>query len=163
MTLPGTHIKPEKQRSMKTKIDSLKHSPSLRRERGFTLVEMLLVLVILGVLAAIVYPKVVGRGQEARLQAARTQIASFTTALGAFEVDNGFFPKGKNGLMDLVQKPGTAQNWHQYLDSVPKDPWGNDYVYEYPGRHNPNGFDLSSMGPDGRAGSDDDITNWSGK
>ena len=132
-------------------------------QRGFTLVEMLLVLVILGVLAAIVYPKVAHRGEEARVTAARTQIAAFKTALDAFEVDNGFYPKGKNGLLDLVQKPANAQNWHQSLDNLPKDPWGNDYIYECPGRHNANSYDLMSAGPDGRVGTEDDITNWQGR
>jgi general secretion pathway protein G len=122
---------------------------------------MLLVLVILGVLAAIVYPKVAGRSEQARVSAAVTQVAAFKTALEAFEVDNGYYPKGKGGLMDLVQKPRDAQNWHgPYLDSIPKDPWGNEYIYECPGRNNPNSFDLMSMGTDGRAGTDDDITNW---
>src|SRR3954465_11906789 len=91
--------------------------------RGFTLVEMFLVLVILATLAAIVYPKVAGRSEQARVTAAQTQIGNFKTALNAFEVDNGYFPKGKNGLVDLVQKPQDAPNWHgPYLDTLPKDP-----------------------------------------
>ncbi len=134
------------------------------RSQAFTLVEMLLVLVILGVLAAIVYPKIAGRGEQARVTAAQTQISAFKTALDAFEVDNGYYPKGKNGLLDLVQRPRDAVNWHgPYLDSIPKDPWQNEYVYECPGRHNPSSFDLMSAGPDGRIGSDDDICNWQGR
>ncbi len=142
---------------------NLSHGIRIERStpRAFTLVEMLLVLVILGVLAAIVYPKIAGRGEQARVTAAQTQIAAFKTALDAFEVDNGYYPKGKSGLLDLVQRPANAQNWHgPYLDNIPKDPWQNDYIYECPGRHNSSSFDLMSVGPDGRAGSDDDITNW---
>src|SRR6516225_7862597 len=132
-----------------------------RLNQGFTLVEMLLVLVILATLAAIVYPKVMGRSEQARTTAAQTQIANFKTALDAFEVDNGYFPKGKNGLMDLVQQPRDTTSWHgPYLESIPKDPWGNDYIYECPGKHNPASYDLMSMGLDGRAGTEDDITNW---
>ena len=125
---------------------------NLQRRRGFTLVEMLLVLVILATLAAIVYPKVMGRSEQARVTAAQTQIANFKTALDAFEVDNGYFPKGRNGLMDLIQQPRDAQNWRgPYIqsDTIPKDPWGNDYIYECPGRHNPTAYDLSSQGPPG--------------
>ena len=142
---------------------NLSHGNRIERSspRAFTLVEMLLVLVILGVLAAIVYPKIAGRGEQARVTAAQTQIAAFKTALDAFEVDNGYYPKGKSGLLDLAQRPANAQNWHgPYLDNIPKDPWQNDYIYECPGRHNSSSFDLMSVGPDGRAGSDDDITNW---
>jgi general secretion pathway protein G len=139
-------------------------SPVTRHASGFTLVEMLLVLVILATLAAIVYPRVVGRSEQARVTSAQTQIASFTTALNAFEVDNGYFPKGKNGLLDLVTMPRDATSWHgPYLDKIPNDPWNNAYSYEYPGRHNPNGFDLSSPGPDGRPGDEDDIANWETK
>jgi len=131
------------------------------RLQGFTLIELLLVLVILGILAAIVVPKFVGRTEQARQTAAVTQISSFNTALSAFEVDNGYYPKGKSGLMDLVVQPRDTQNWHgPYLDAVPKDPWGNEYIYECPGRNNPNSYDLMSMGPDLRVGGDDDITNW---
>ena len=130
-------------------------------KKGFTLVELLLVLVILGILAAIVIPKFSGRTEQAKEQAAVTQISTFKTALDAFEVDNGYYPKGRNGLLDLVQKPRDSVNWHgPYLESIPKDPWGNDYLYEFPGKHNPNSFDIMSMGPDGRSGNEDDIGNW---
>jgi general secretion pathway protein G len=129
--------------------------------RAFTLIELLLVLVILGILAAIVVPKFAGRTEQARLTAAQTQISSFDTALSAFEVDNGYYPKGKAGLLELVEQPRDAQNWKgPYLKDVPKDPWNNDYIYEYPGRRNVSSYDLSSAGPDGKPGSDDDITNW---
>jgi len=147
-------------KTMKTKATRTNRLLSQRRQ-GFTLVEMLLVLVILGVLAAIVYPKVAGRGEQARVTSTQTQIASFKTALDAFEVDNGYYPKGRNGLLDLVQKPRDAVNWRgPYLESIPKDPWGNDYTYECPGKHNPSSYDIMSMGPDGRSGSEDDIGNW---
>lgn len=130
------------------------------RRGGFTLVEMLLVLVILAALAAIVIPKMTGRSKEARVTAVKSQIASFSTALDAFEIDNGFFPKGADGLNDLVTQPADAKKWTQYLKNVPKDPWGNAYIYEAPGKHNANGYDISSMGEDGRAGTEDDLTNW---
>ncbi len=140
---------------------TLKSRIAPQRRQAFTLVEMLLVLVILGVLAAIVYPKVAGRGKQARATAAQTQIASFKTALDAFEVDNGYYPKGRNGLLDLVQKPRDAINWRgPYLDSIPKDPWGNDYTYDCPGKHNPSSFDIMSVGEDGQSGTEDDIGNW---
>ncbi len=131
------------------------------RNQGFTLVEMLLVLVILATLAAIVYPKFTGRTEQAKTTAAKTEIASITMALNAFEVDNGYYPK-TGALGALISQPGDAQNWHgPYLEKgVPKDPWGNEYLYEYPGKHTVNGFDLSSAGPDGRANTDDDITSW---
>ena len=139
---------------------AIRHS-SFRRGGGFTLIELLLVLVILGILAAIVVPKFTGRTEQARITAAVTQISSFSTALNTFELDNGGFPKGANGLISLVQKPNDAQNWHgPYLDSIPKDPWGNDYVYECPGRHNQSGYDITSAGPDGKLNTDDDIANW---
>lgn len=132
------------------------------RKKGFTLIELLLVLVILGILAALVVPKFSGRTEQARETAAKSQIATFGTALDAYEVDNGSYPKGRNGLQDLVQQPRDAQNWKgPYLKGeVPNDPWGNPYTYECPGKHNPNHYDLMSMGPDGREGGDDDVTNW---
>lgn len=135
--------------------------------RAFTLVELLLVLTILAILAGIVLPSMVGRGEQARVTAAKSDIHSLSTALNMFEVDNGSFPKGRTGLQSLVQKPNNAQNWHgPYLadkTSIPLDPWGNPYVYECPGKHNVNSFDLLSMGPDGRVGGGDDICNWDTK
>jgi len=129
--------------------------------RGFTLVEMLLVLVILATLAAIVYPKISGRTEQAKNTAAQTQIANIEQALDQFEVDNGYYPKS-GSLNALLEAPGDASNWRgPYLKkAVPADPWGNQYVYEYPGKHNQNGPDLSSAGPDGRMGTGDDINNW---
>ncbi len=131
-------------------------------QSAFTLVEMLLVLVILATLAAIVVPKFSGRSEQAKVTAAQTQIANFEIVLDAFEVDNGFYPKGSDGLRDLIQQPSEAKNWRgPYLkQEIPLDPWGNEYVYENPGKRNPNGYDLYSLGPDGRSGNDDDITNW---
>lgn len=132
------------------------------RLHAFTLVEMLLVLVILAVLAAIVIPKFSGRSQQAKETAAKSQIASMEMALDAFEVDTGFYPSGNNGLNALIDPPSNAPNWRgPYLKKgIPLDPWGNPYTYSYPGRNNPSGYDLMSVGPDGRAGGDDDITNW---
>ncbi len=130
---------------------------------GFTLIELLLVLVILGTLAAIVVPKFAGRTEQARVTAAQSQISTFGVALDAFEVDNGFYPKGKNGLQDLVVQPKDAANWKgPYLkqETIPNDPWGHPYIYDCPGKHNASTYDLLSMGPDGRAGGDDDIANW---
>jgi general secretion pathway protein G len=131
---------------------------------GFTLVELLLVLVILAVLAAIVYPKLSGRSEQARQTAAKTQIANFGTALGAFEVDNGYYPRGKDGLNMLMSRPSDATSWRgPYLEEkggIPTDPWGRAYIYECPGKRNASGYDLSSVGPDGREGTEDDVTNW---
>jgi general secretion pathway protein G len=125
---------------------------------GFTLVEMLLVLVILATLAAIVYPKVMGRSEQARVTATQTQIANFKTALDSFEVDNGYYPKGRNGLQDLLVQPRDATSWHgPYMDSIPKDPWQNDYLYECPGKHNPTSYDISSQGP---PNANSPIGNW---
>jgi general secretion pathway protein G len=141
---------------------------NLRRARrsAFTLIELLLVLAILGILAAIVVPKMAGRSEDARKQAATTQISAFKTALNTFEVDNGYYPKGQGGLLDLIKQPRDAQNWHgPYLDtdSVPKDPWQHDFIYVCPGKNNPSSYDVSSAGPDGQPGTDDDITNWTRK
>lgn len=147
---------------MKTKMTERRWDRGTRG--GFTLVELLLVLVILGTLAAIVLPKFAGRTEQARITAARTQLAAFATALDAFEVDNGYYPKGSDGLKDLIIQPRDAPNWKgPYLrqNEIPLDPWGRPYIYECPGRHNPNGYDLMSMGPDGQPNTDDDITNWS--
>ncbi|MBM3334300.1 type II secretion system major pseudopilin GspG [Candidatus Sumerlaeota bacterium] len=142
--------------------DNLYAAGFRRGSSGFTMVELLLVLMILGLLAAIVVPKFTGRSEDARITAARTQIANFETALDMFETDNGYYPKSSDGLLDLIEQPNDARNWRgPYLKTgIPDDPWGNAYIYQYPGRYNEKGFDLMSMGPDGRVGGDDDIINW---
>jgi len=145
------------------KIQHSQTAAAASRQGAFTLVEMLLVLVIIGTLAAIVVPKLAGRSEQARVTAAQSQIAAFGTALDVFETDNGYYPRGSEGLNELLVAPRDAQSWKgPYLKTeIPLDPWGNAYVYEYPGKNNANGYDLSSAGPDGRAGTEDDINNWS--
>jgi general secretion pathway protein G len=119
-------------------------------------------LVVLGVLlvAAIAMPRFDHHG-EARPTAARADVAAIGTALEAFHQDTGYFPKGSNGLVELVGQVQGATNWHgPYVKEIGKDPWGNNYIYECPGRHNPNGYDLLSSGPDGHQGTEDDIASW---
>ena len=130
-----------------------------KQKRGFTLVEMLLVVTIIGILAALVIPKIAGTGERARQSAAYADIkGGIKTALDRYEVENGNFPKS---LQDLVTRPNDAKNWTgPYLDEIPKDPWGNSYIYTYPGRNNSTGYDLYSMGPDGQDATADDIGNW---
>jgi general secretion pathway protein G len=135
-----------------------------RRSRGFTLIELLLVLVILAVLGAVVVPKLVGRTKDAEIKAAKTSIENIKNLLGMFEVDNGRFPNSQEGLMALVDRPTDLQDkWkgpYTDRDKIAQDPWKNPYIYRYPGTQNPDGFDLASAGPDGREGTEDDITNW---
>jgi len=133
-----------------------------RRGQGFTLVELLLVLVILAVLAVVVVPKFTGRSQQARIAAAQTDIANLELAIDTFEIDCARYPTTEEGLQALVQQPADLTGWRvPYLKrGVPKDPWGNLYVYRCPGQHNAHGYDLCSFGPDGQEGGGDDIVNW---
>ena len=143
---------------MKIKI-SQPATPYQKSHRAFTLVEILLVVTIIGILAALVIPRIAGTGERARVTAAQADInGGIKSALGQYEVDNGYYPKS---LQDLIQQPSNAKNWHgPYLDNLPLDPWQNPYVYYYPGKHNPTSYDLLSVGPDGKEGTDDDIGNW---
>ena len=143
----------------------LKHSANRQsairnpQSRGFTLVEIMLVVVIIGILAAIVVPKIAGNSERARATRVQADInGGIKTALGEFEVDMGFYPQS---LQDLLQRPRNGKNWHgPYLETAPLDPWGNPYQYSFPGKHNGAPYDLWSAGPDGKSGDQDDIGNW---
>jgi general secretion pathway protein G len=134
------------------KMTNAKENRAGRASRAaFTLVELLLVLTILGILASIVLPNMIHHGTDAKITAAKVQISSLDNALGVYEVQNGCFPSKQDGLEALRQKPHNAPNWRgPYLaKEIPLDPWGKPYIYEYPGRHNPNAYDLYATGPDG--------------
>ncbi|MDX2177840.1 MAG: type II secretion system major pseudopilin GspG [Candidatus Sumerlaeia bacterium] len=139
--------------------------PIQRRRRGFTFIEIMMVVVIIGILLALVGPRLAGRTRQAKISAAKAQIENFATALAAYEMDMGAFPETSDGLKALVTKPGSddSDSWNgPYLrkSEVPKDPWNRDYNYRFPGENNSD-FDLWSDGPDRQAGNDDDVTNWS--
>jgi general secretion pathway protein G len=145
------------------KKEKLRKKGKLQSEKGFTLIEVLLVMAIITVLAAIVVPKFTGRSKDARITAARTDIANIELALDAYEVDNGRYPTKSEGLKALVENRSNSVSWKgPYLKrDVPLDPWGNQYIYILPGRQNTYGYDLYSYGPDKKEGGDDDIDNWS--
>jgi general secretion pathway protein G len=132
------------------------------RKTGFTLIELMLVLVILATLAGLVAPKFVGYGKKAKIQTAKTQIGNFATALDAFEVAVGRYPASAEGLDALVHKPvNDPGEWDKpFLQKIPLDPWGQEYQYQYPGQHNVDSYDLYSYGPDQKMAGGDDITNW---
>lgn len=132
-----------------------------RGQGGFTLVEIMVVVAILGVLASVALPRLTGRTQEARIQAARLEVENLGTALDAYEYDCGRYPTTSEGLSALQSSDGAGPGWKgPYLRRrVPLDPWRNPYVYQSPGIDGRD-YDLLSWGPDGRAGGDDDIGNW---
>ncbi|MBW8458692.1 MAG: type II secretion system major pseudopilin GspG [Thiobacillus sp.] len=135
-----------------------------RAQRGFTLLELLVVLVILGMLAALAGPRVMKYVSSAKSDTAQLQVEEFGAALDMYKLEVGRHPNTQEGLQALVEAPGGATNWNgPYLKkkTVPKDPWGADYIYASPGQHGT--FDLSSLGADGREGGegeDRDIVSW---
>ncbi len=131
--------------------------------QGFTLMEVLLVLGILGVIMAMVVPKVLGRQKYASIDATRVSIGGLTQALKLYSLDHaGDFPSAADGLTVLLKKPARSDaSWKgPYLEQEPKDAWGQPLIYTFPGKHNLEGFDVSSAGPDHVHGTPDDIGNW---
>jgi general secretion pathway protein G len=140
-----------------------------RRYRAFTLIELMVVIVILGILAAFIVPRVTKRPEDARVTKAKIEISNLEQALELYYLDNSSYPSSEQGLQALVEKPSTGEtteNWRAggYLakSRIAKDPWGNEYVYVSPGIHSED-YDLYSLGKDGAEGGegyDADITNW---
>ncbi|MFC3907602.1 GspG family T2SS major pseudopilin variant LspG [Legionella dresdenensis] len=136
----------------------------MKLQKGFSLIEIMVVVVILGILASIVVPKIISRPDEARAVKAKQDVLAIQNALDLYKLDNGFYPSTDQGLMALVEKPDstpTPHNWKQYLKSLPKDPWGRDYLYLNPGEHGET--DVFTLGADGQTGGngiDAEIGNW---
>ncbi|KAF1018854.1 MAG: Type II secretion system protein G [Paracidovorax wautersii] len=135
-----------------------------RRARGFTLIELMVVLAIIGVLAALIVPNVLSRADDARVTAARTDVNNLMQALKLYRLDNQRYPTTEQGLQALVVRPTTnpaPSNWKSYLDKLPNDPWGRPYQYLNPGVHGP--VDVFSFGADGQPGGeghDADVGSW---
>nr|WP_272918443.1 type II secretion system major pseudopilin GspG [Delftia sp. CH05] len=140
--------------------------PALRTavQRGFTLIELMVVLVIIGVLAALIVPNVLDRADDARVTAARTDITNISQALKLYRLDNQRYPTAEQGLQALIIRPTSGplpNNWKPYLEKLPNDPWGRPYQYLNPGIKGP--IDIMSFGADGQAGGegkDADIGSW---
>jgi len=134
------------------------------KQRGFTLIEIMVVMVILGLLVAIVAPNIMGRSDQAKVTIAETQLKNIQSALDLYRLDNSHYPSTQQGLEALVSKPSGSpepNNWNPdgYLKSVPEDPWGNQFQYVSPGTEGP--YDLYSYGADGQEGGDGDAADIS--
>lgn len=137
--------------------------PARHANRGFTLIEVMIVVVILAILAAIVVPRVMSAPERARTTRAKSDIQSISSAVNLYKLDNYTYPTTQQGLAALVTKPNTQPvpaNWHQYLSKIPKDPWDHPYKYLYPGTHN-EPFDVWTEGPPGAQGDQSKVIgNW---
>jgi len=134
----------------------------MRERTAFTLVEMILVVTIIALLAALVLNNYAGITVDAKIKAAGAQIKSLKVAVNRFEIACGRFPTTTEGLRALIERPADlaeSAEWRQFLEEpqVPRDPWGQEYMYRYPSLTNPKGFDIFSRGPDGQEGNEDDI------
>ncbi len=131
------------------------------RTKGFTLIELMLVVIIIGALVAMVMPRLTGRSEQARVVAAQADInANIATALKLYELDNGGFPTTEEGLAALTARPGSALSWKgPYIEKKPVDPWGREYKFRSPGEHRSD-YDLYSVGKDGQDNTADDVKNW---
>ncbi len=141
-----------------------RQQPRRWRSRAFTFLEIMFVVVIIGILLAIVAPRMAGRSQKARVAAAKAQIRNIGVALQQYELHVGSFPDDSQGLKALIERPSEVDetDWDgPYLDgtSIPKDPWNNEYQYKSPGEHNVD-YDLWSAGPDHQDNTEDDVANW---
>jgi general secretion pathway protein G len=136
----------------------------MKLQKGFSLIEIMVVVVILGILASIVVPKIISRPDEARAVKAKQDVLAIQNALDLYKLDNGNYPTTDQGLMALVEKPTsspTPRDWKQYLKSLPKDPWGRDYLYLNPGEHSDvDVFTYGANGQPGGTGIDSEIGNW---
>ena len=149
-----------------TFVSAVRRSRACPPARGFTLIEIMVVVVIMGILAALIVPKLMGRTDDARIIAAKQDIATVMQALKLYKLDNQRYPTTEQGLQALIAKPATgpaADGWKTggYLDKLPKDPWGNPYQYLSPGIKGE--LDVFSLGADGQpggAGNDADIGSW---
>ncbi len=133
------------------------------KQSGFTLIEIMVVVVIIGLLATFILPNVLGRADQAEQTKAKADIRSIENQLAMYRLDNYDYPTSAQGVQALVTDPGTRGTWRGYLDKLPKDPWGNEYQYLNPGQKNTNSFDLWSYGADGAPGGEGrykDIGNW---
>jgi len=136
----------------------------MQQQRGFSLIEIMVVVIILGILASLVVPKIMSRPDDARIVKAKHDILGIQNALDLYRLDNGFYPSTDQGLKALVKKPQTRpnpRNWKTYLKSLPKDPWGREYLYLNPGQHSE--IDIFTYGANGEPGGDGvnaEIGNW---